>query len=108
MDISLIVSRAKLLAEFVDRQLSGPAPSNGCIDHLMNLHLCEIKCDIKTSVIPLGQLRLGSYLERSLLFKVLADRIGLPTALVRGEYGKTWVEISIPKADFFLFFSFLF
>ena len=97
VDISLIASRAKLLGEFVVRQMSGPDPSNNCFDHQLELHLQEIKYDIQTSIIPLGQLRVGSYLERSLLFKILADKIGLPTALVRGEYGKCWVEIAIPK-----------
>ena len=76
--------------------MSVPDPEITCIDHHLEYHLQEIKSDIQTSVIPIGQLRIGSYLERSLLFKVLADKIFLPTALVRGEYGKTWVEIAIP------------
>ena len=32
-----------------------------------------------------------------MLFKVLADRIGLPCALVRGKYNRAWVEVAIPE-----------
>ncbi|XP_033208166.1 armadillo repeat-containing protein 3 isoform X2 [Belonocnema kinseyi] len=99
VDISLIASRAKLLGEFVDEKMSGPDPSKKCFVHQLALHLEKIKHEIQTSVIPLGQLRVGSYLERALLFKVLADKIGLPTALVRGEYGNSWVEVAIPKVE---------
>ncbi|KAF7385493.1 hypothetical protein HZH68_013923 [Vespula germanica] len=99
INISNIASRAKMLAEFVARQMSGPDPSSTCMDHQLEVHLKEIKESIGTSVIPLGQLRVGSYLERAVLFKVLADKICLPTALVRGEYGTTWVEIAIPQIE---------
>lgn len=89
------------MAKFVDRQMSGITKSLS--DRMMeqlDIHLCALKDDVETSLIPLGRLRVGSYLERALLFKVLADRICLPTALVRGEYGKAWVEISIPEVRF--------
>ncbi|XP_035718460.1 uncharacterized protein LOC118440064 [Vespa mandarinia] len=99
VNICTIASRAKMLAEFVARQMSGPDPSGTCVDHQLEVHLREIKESIGTSVIPLGQLRVGSYLERAVLFKVLADKICLPTALVRGEYGTAWVEIAIPQIE---------
>ncbi|XP_043285590.1 armadillo repeat-containing protein 3 [Venturia canescens] len=99
VNVSNIASRAKLLGKFVTRQLSGPDPQNPCIDHQLEIHVREIREDIETSVIPLGQLRVGSYLERALLFKVLADRICLPSTLVRGEYGKAWNEIAIPQIE---------
>ncbi|XP_014611602.1 PREDICTED: uncharacterized protein LOC106790884 [Polistes canadensis] len=99
VNICAIASRAKMLAEFVARQMSGPDPTSTCVDHQLEVHLREIKKFIRTSVIPLGQLRVGSYLERAILFKVLADRICLPTALVRGEYGTAWVEIAIPQIE---------
>ncbi|KAI4502499.1 hypothetical protein M0802_002411 [Mischocyttarus mexicanus] len=99
VNICAIASRAKMLAKFVARQMSGPDPKSTCVDHQLEIHLREIKESIGTSVIPLGQLRVGSYLERAILFKVLADRICLPTALVRGEYGIAWVEIAIPQIE---------
>ncbi|XP_024937050.1 armadillo repeat-containing protein 3 isoform X1 [Cephus cinctus] len=98
-NMSFIESRARLLGKFVARQMSGPDPDCQCRNHQFDIHISEIKLDIETSVIPLGQVRVGSFLERALLFKVMADKICLPTALVRGQYGKAWVEIAIPKIE---------
>lgn len=60
------------------------------------MHLNDIKLTLGTNIIPLGYIRYGSYTERAMLFKILADKVGLPCALVRGSYGRSWVEISIP------------
>ncbi|KOC62292.1 Armadillo repeat-containing protein 3, partial [Habropoda laboriosa] len=97
VNINYIASRAKMLGKFVAQQMSGPDPLINCIDHQLEIHLKEIKKSIGTSVIPLGMLRVGSYFERALLFKVIADRVYLPAALVRGEYGKAWIEIAVPE-----------
>lgn len=92
-----------MLAKFVAQQMSGPDPLIRCVDHQLEIHLKEIKESIETSVIPLGMLRVGSYLERALLFKVIADRVHLPAALVRGQYGKAWIEIAVPEVEDFEF-----
>lgn len=89
-----------MLAQFVARQMSGFDSTSKCIDHQLEVHLKKIKECLETSVIPLGQLRVGSYLERALLFKAIADRICLPAALVRGEYGISWIEIAVPQVIF--------
>lgn len=86
-----------MLAQFVARQMSGFDSTSKCIDHQLEVHLREIKECLEMSVIPIGQLRVGSYLERALLFKAIADRICLPAALVRGEYGISWIEIAVPQ-----------
>ncbi|XP_076291892.1 armadillo repeat-containing protein 3 [Lasioglossum baleicum] len=98
-NVSYVASRARMLAKFVAKQMSGPDQFVNCIDHQLEIHLKEIKETIETSVIPLGILRIGSYLERALLFKVIADRVFLPAALVRGEYGKAWIEIAVPEVS---------
>ena len=97
VNVSYVAERAKMLGKFVAQQMSGPDPLIRCVDHQLEIHLKEIKASIETSVIPLGMLRVGSYFERALLFKVIADRIHLPAALVRGEYGKAWIEIAVPQ-----------
>ncbi|XP_026674560.1 armadillo repeat-containing protein 3 [Ceratina calcarata] len=97
VNVNYVASRARMLAKFVVQQMSGPDPLIKCVDHQLEIHLREIKDSIETSVIPIGMLRVGSYFERALLFKVIADRVHLPTALVRGEYGKAWVEIAVPQ-----------
>ncbi|KAF3429113.1 hypothetical protein E2986_01297 [Frieseomelitta varia] len=98
VDVGYVASRARMLAKFVARQMSGPDPLVRCVDHQLEIHLKEIKRTIETSVIPLGMLKVGSYFERALLFKVIADRVHLPAALVRGQYGKAWIEIAVPEA----------
>ncbi|XP_076757269.1 armadillo repeat-containing protein 3 [Xylocopa sonorina] len=97
LNINNVASRAKMLATFVVHQMSGPDPLVRCMDHQLEIHLKKIKASIETSVIPLGMLRVGSYFERALLFKVIADRVHLPAALVRGQYGKAWIEIAVPE-----------
>lgn len=53
--------------------------------------------ELETTLLPIGYLRVGLYLERALLFKVLADKVGLPSCLVRGQYGRSWVEVALPN-----------
>ncbi|KAF7258558.1 hypothetical protein EG68_03800 [Paragonimus skrjabini miyazakii] len=57
------------------------------------LSTAELRCKINSNVVPLGCIKLGGHLHRSLLFKFLADHIGLPTNLIRGNYGRTYNEI---------------
>ncbi|XP_018045485.1 PREDICTED: uncharacterized protein LOC108685278 [Atta colombica] len=99
-NIQYVLSRAKMLAVFVARQMSGIYSAGiRCIDQQLEVHLKQIKKCLETSIIPLGQLRVGSYLERAMLFKAIADRICLPAAFVRGEYGVSWIEIVIPQME---------
>ena len=65
----------------------------------------------KSNLVPLGQIRQGSFQHRALLFKVppphttccmyystiqiLCDNLGLPCSLVRGEYSRHWNEVSL-------------
>ncbi|XP_011706005.1 PREDICTED: armadillo repeat-containing protein 3 isoform X2 [Wasmannia auropunctata] len=86
MNVQYVPSRAKMLARFVARQMSGvDSTVPGCFDRQLEVHLKRIKECLETSVIPLGQLRVGSYLERALLFKAIADRICLPAALMEAS-----------------------
>ncbi|XP_066595672.1 armadillo repeat-containing protein 3 [Prorops nasuta] len=101
-NICYIVTRVKMLAKFVARQLCGFDPtSKECLNHQLDIHLKEIQHEFGSSIIPLGFLRVGSYLERALLFKALADRICLPASLVRGQYGRAWIEICVPQSNIF-------
>ncbi|XP_011501239.1 PREDICTED: armadillo repeat-containing protein 3 [Ceratosolen solmsi marchali] len=97
IETTKIASRARRLGKFVARQLAGTDPSNRlCIDQQLELHLRSIRDRIQNNIVPLGLLRIGSSFERSLLFKAIADRIALPASLVRGRYGKSWIEIAVP------------
>lgn len=96
-NVPYVLSRAQMLARFVARQMCGFDREIGCIEHQLEIHLKEIMERLKSSVIPLGQLRVGSYFERALLFKAMADGLCLPVALERGNYGVSWIEIAIPQ-----------
>ncbi|XP_069678663.1 armadillo repeat-containing protein 3 isoform X2 [Periplaneta americana] len=88
-----------VLANFVCEQMCGPDSMGKWHDHVQELHLNELKLDLGTNVIPLGYVRVGQHLERAMLFKVLADCVGLPCALVRGEGQHAWIEVAVPETD---------
>ncbi|PSN45075.1 hypothetical protein C0J52_04013 [Blattella germanica] len=92
----------RAVAEVVCNHMGGfeVNSTDRCDHHRQELHLFELKRELGTNVIPLGHIRVGRFLERAMLFKVLADRIGLPCSLVRGEYQRAWVEIAIPESAY--------
>lgn len=49
-----------------------------------------------SNLIPIGYIRSGRYCERALLFKAIADKIGIPATLVKGKNGLYWNEIPLP------------
>uniref|UniRef100_I3KAM3 Armadillo repeat containing 3 n=1 Tax=Oreochromis niloticus TaxID=8128 RepID=I3KAM3_ORENI len=57
------------------------------------LHLSELKIQLQSNVIPIGFIKKGIYYHRALLFKSLADCIGLSCTLVRGDYNRAWNEV---------------
>ncbi|XP_067010332.2 armadillo repeat-containing protein 3 [Anabrus simplex] len=89
----------EILAKFVNDQMCGPSPRIPCSQHTHGLHLLELRQQLETNIIPLGYIRIGLHLERAVLFKVLADKIGLLCSLVRGQYGISWVEVAILQPD---------
>ncbi|RZF34643.1 hypothetical protein LSTR_LSTR012725 [Laodelphax striatellus] len=89
----------KILANFVCDQLSGADNGVPCTKHYFDLHISDLKAEVRSRIIPLGLLRLGMSFERSLLFKVLADQIGVSCALMRGEHGHGWVEVALNSFD---------
>uniref|UniRef100_A0A665WDD4 Armadillo repeat containing 3 n=1 Tax=Echeneis naucrates TaxID=173247 RepID=A0A665WDD4_ECHNA len=59
------------------------------------LHLSELKFQLHSNIIPIGSIRRGFYCHRALLFKCLADCMGMSSTLVRGEYNRAWNEILV-------------
>ena len=66
---------------------------------LFNVDLC-CQVELGTSILPLGRLKVGQYIERAMLFKVLADRVHVACSLVRGQYARAWVEIAIAEEEY--------
>ena len=85
-----------------------PPPGNMAYD----LPQSQIQKGAGSNVVALGDITMGTYRHRSLLYKVsdmgifnvtrcyrvskvLADQIGLPCTLTRGDYGRHWNEVTI-------------
>ena len=84
------------LAELVSSRLGGAVASSGRDAFSYELATTAIKERNGSNVVPLGELNsandnaIYTYFHRALLFKVLADQISLPSALVRGEYNRAY------------------
>ncbi|XP_063616275.1 armadillo repeat-containing protein 3-like [Cydia splendana] len=91
--------RAQLLAEFVAEQMRGTTQEKDCTMPSVALHLSNIMNDLDSCVIGLGWVRYGGALERALLYKVLADRVGLPCALHRRSCAHAWCEVAVPEGS---------
>ncbi|XP_049604694.1 armadillo repeat-containing protein 3-like [Syngnathus scovelli] len=63
------------------------------------LHISLLKYKMHCNVIPIGMITKGFYCHRALLFKYLADCIGLSCSLVRGDYNRAWNEVLVCKRD---------
>ncbi|KAG2649563.1 hypothetical protein PVAP13_1NG116300 [Panicum virgatum] len=62
----------------------------------------ELSLQLNSIVLPLGSLRVGLSRHRSLLFKVLADRVNLPCKLLKGicYTGTDEGAVNLVKVDF--------
>ncbi|KAL1006590.1 hypothetical protein UPYG_G00074170 [Umbra pygmaea] len=81
------------LARLVSEAMGGPVEVDRQHDFLWELHLSELRYELQSNIIPIGRIRKGTYYHRALLYKVLADRIGVSCSLVRGEYNRAWNEV---------------
>ncbi|XP_060104356.1 armadillo repeat-containing protein 3 isoform X1 [Heteronotia binoei] len=83
------------LAEFVADNMGGVIEKDKLHEFNWELHISEIKFELKCNVVPVGRISKGTFYHRALLFKVLADRIGISCTLVRGEYNRAWNEVKL-------------
>ncbi|XP_072234177.1 armadillo repeat-containing protein 3 [Leuresthes tenuis] len=81
------------LARLVSEAMGGAVPMEKLHEFSWTLHLSELKFQLKSNVVPIGLINKGIYCHRALLFKCLADCIGMPCTLVRGEYNRAWNEV---------------
>lgn len=102
IDITKIADRAKIIAEVVANEMCGSTPgqpSDICSEEFVLNHLNHLKYQLHCNVIPLGMVKYGGAVERAVLFKGLADQIGLPCSLVRSVDGRVlFNEIPLPIA----------
>ncbi|KAF6371406.1 armadillo repeat containing 3 [Rhinolophus ferrumequinum] len=95
LPISNIKEQIEALAEYVAEKMGGAIPKEKLQDFSWELHISELKFQLKSNVVPIGQIKKGIFYHRALLFKALADKIGIGCSLVRGEYGRAWNEVKL-------------
>lgn len=85
------------IAKIVVSHLGGTVDEPEYIGNLgYQFHITELKLKLESNVIPIGELNVGSFYHRALLFKTICDRVGLnPCTLVRGDYNRAWNEIDV-------------
>ncbi|XP_043694921.1 probable serine/threonine-protein kinase SIS8 isoform X2 [Telopea speciosissima] len=87
------------LAALVANYMGGPVVDpESMLKGWRNLSNC-LRETVKSMVLPLGSLTLGLARHRALLFKVLADSVGIPCRLVKGQQymGSDNVAMNIVK-----------
>ncbi|XP_031224975.1 armadillo repeat-containing protein 3 isoform X1 [Mastomys coucha] len=90
-----IKEQIDVLAKYVADKMGGKIPKEKLADFSWELHISELKFQLKSNVVPIGYIKKGIFYHRALLFKALADRIGVGCSLVRGEYSRGWNEVKL-------------
>ena len=60
-----------------------------------HLELGELQASADSNIVSLGSVKKGSYQHRTLLFKILADHLGINCTLERGTYGHYWNTVML-------------
>uniref|UniRef100_A0A8C0XIN1 EDR1/CTR1/ARMC3-like peptidase-like domain-containing protein n=1 Tax=Castor canadensis TaxID=51338 RepID=A0A8C0XIN1_CASCN len=95
LPITSIKEQIEVLAKYVADKMGGKISKEKLPDFSWELHISELKFQLKSNVIPIGYIKKGIFYHRALLFKALADKIGVGCSLVRGEYGRAWNEVKL-------------
>ncbi|KAH7426548.1 hypothetical protein KP509_10G005600 [Ceratopteris richardii] len=74
-----------IIAEMVVNQMGGPVEDEKIFLRTWNSSIATLRSNVGSVVLPLGKLNVGLGRHRALLFKVLADAIGIPCQVVKGR-----------------------
>ncbi|CAN6285594.1 unnamed protein product [Urochloa humidicola] len=81
-NIALLVQR---IAELVTDNMGGPVKdANDMLTRWLEKST-ELRTSLQTSLLPIGCIKIGVSRHRALLFKILADSVGIPCKLVKGS-----------------------
>ncbi|XAR68394.1 Non-specific serine/threonine protein kinase [Bertholletia excelsa] len=75
----------KKLAVLVSDYMGGPVENPDKISRAWKNLSCSLKATLGSMVVPLGSLKIGLARHRALMFKVLADSVGILCRLVKGQ-----------------------
>ena len=95
----MIEGRISQLGEIVANHQGGKVEKSKLESFAYAVHITELKMVQQSNVLLLGHLRKGYFYHRALLFKALADRLGLVCVLQRGEYHRAWITVTIQVGD---------
>lgn len=92
---------ARKLAGFVSDYMGGPVGDPANLLRAWKGLSYSLKVTIGSMVLPLGSVTIGLARHRALLFKVLADNVGIPCRLVKGQQytGSDDVAMNFIKTD---------
>ncbi|WOG82788.1 hypothetical protein DCAR_0101956 [Daucus carota subsp. sativus] len=82
-EVGLLVHR---IAELVTEHMGGPVRDANTILQKWTESSTKLRTSLHTSVLPVGSLKVGLSRHRALLFKVLADYVGITCRLVKGSH----------------------
>ncbi|KAK9160983.1 hypothetical protein Syun_007324 [Stephania yunnanensis] len=77
---------AQRLADVVTEHLGGPVRDDNVMIARWIEKRVELRTSLHTTILPIGSLNVGLSRHRALLFKVLADNVGIPCKLVKGSH----------------------
>ncbi|XP_026380797.1 probable serine/threonine-protein kinase SIS8 isoform X1 [Papaver somniferum] len=97
VDSELVQKVASLVADYMGGPVGDPDNMLKAWKNLSN----RLRENIGSMVLPLGSLTIGLARHRALLFKVLADSVGIPCSLVKGRQstGSHDVAMNIIRLD---------
>ncbi|NWT10192.1 ARMC3 protein, partial [Vireo altiloquus] len=87
--------QAVALAQFVADKMGGPVEKEKLHNFSWELQMSELEFELKSNIVPIGRITKGTFYHRALLFKAIADRIGIGCSLVRGQYNRAWNEVKL-------------
>ena len=87
------------LARFVSDKLGGNMSRDDVANIGYELLINETKNELKSNIIPIGKIRLGTFYHRALLFKVLADKLCIRASLERGDYNRAWNTVALKEEN---------
>ncbi|CAH2282270.1 armadillo repeat-containing 3 isoform X1 [Pelobates cultripes] len=98
LPLASVKERVVALAQFVAEKMGGLIDKYRLHEFNWELHMSDLKIQTQSNVIQIGKIKKGTFYHRALLFKVIADRIGIGCCLIRGDYGRAWNEVRLLDA----------
>jgi hypothetical protein len=83
--VANIAALVQRIAELVTDHMGGPVKdANDMLTRWLEKST-ELRTSLHTSLLPIGCIKIGLSRHRALLFKILADSVGIPCKLVKGS-----------------------